>query len=236
MLCSICSDTSERQPSEDGHLLEKAFELWFSIRLTADLPCLGGDETLGMEPVSVDDGSPMAGKIPLPAVTMQQIDAALMEEVLPQLRKGVMDGFRELMCNPKSWMTVYLISFMLLHSCSMLTRKHDEARKHQSPACTALEDLRKLHTSAQVILAYYHHRSDSFNPFEHASSSSRNRNHQPDKCLTEDDKRFLERTKELLQQRAAHINMIGNDGRRGEDLYFVGQMFDDFWRRTEDAR
>ena len=103
------------------------------MRRTATTEYIGGDDTLDMEPETVDRSYPLFGKVPLPPVMIQQLDMILTLGFLTPLRKKVLEDFQKIVSNnkPKSWMTIYLITFMSLHSCATLTdENYKNARKH----------------------------------------------------------------------------------------------------------
>jgi hypothetical protein len=86
-----------------------------------------------MEPEKKDESYPLFGKIPLPPVMIQQLDMILTLGILEPLRKQVLEDFQRLALtsNPRNWMTIYLITFMSLHSCARITAEnYHNARKH----------------------------------------------------------------------------------------------------------
>jgi hypothetical protein len=108
------------------------FRLWFAIRRTATMEHIVGKERLDMEPEMEDRTCPLFGKIPLPPVMIQQLDMILTLGVLQPLQKQVLDEFQKLVLanNPRNWMTVYLITFMSLHSCAKVSQEnYNNARK-----------------------------------------------------------------------------------------------------------
>ncbi len=91
------------------------------------------EDTLDMEPELSDRSYPLFEKIPLPPVMIQQLDMILTVGLLDRLRKKVLEGLQKMIINnkPKSWMTIYLVTFMFLHSCAALSAEnYFSARKH----------------------------------------------------------------------------------------------------------
>jgi hypothetical protein len=118
--------------ADESRLLMKVFQLWFAIRRTATTEHIDGTDKLDIAEVKIKS-SPHFGKVPLPPVMIQQLDMILILRVLRPLHKEVLEKFHKLLISgkPESSMTVYLITFMLLHSCGMITRENFEnARKH----------------------------------------------------------------------------------------------------------
>jgi hypothetical protein len=122
-----------RQSQAEKLLLGNFFRLWFAVRRTTTMEHLHGDETLDMEPETVDRSFPLFGKVPLPPVMIQQLDMILTLGILTPLQKQVLEDFQKLVLEnrPKSWMTIYLITFMSLHSCAKVSEENfKNARKH----------------------------------------------------------------------------------------------------------
>jgi hypothetical protein len=103
-----------------------------------------------MEPERTDRSYPLFGKVPLPPVMIQQLDMVLTLGFLQPLGKKVLENFQKIVLSnkPKSWMTIYLITFMSLYSCARLTAEnYQNARKHglkvrfQSPSRSTLRSL-----------------------------------------------------------------------------------------------
>ena len=113
--------------------MDNFFRLWFGVRRTATTEHIIGDDTLNMEPETADRSYPLYGKIPLPPVMIQQLDMILTLGILRPLRKRVLEDFQKLVLSnkPSSWLTVYLITFMSLHSCASVSgENYRNARKH----------------------------------------------------------------------------------------------------------
>lgn len=121
------------QPSEEASIIADFVRLWFAVRRTATTEHIEGDDTLDMEPEAVDKSYPLFGKVPLPPVMIQQLDMVLTLGFLQPLRKKVLDNFQKIVLanKPKSWMTIYLITFISLHSAATVTHEnYHNARKH----------------------------------------------------------------------------------------------------------
>src|SRR5436190_8709253 len=109
------------------------FRLWFAVRRTATTEHIVSDDKLDMEPETVDRSYPLFGKVALPPVMIQQLDMILTLGILQPLRKKVLEDFQKIVLSnkPSSWLTVYLITFMSLHSCaSVSAENYNNARKH----------------------------------------------------------------------------------------------------------
>jgi hypothetical protein len=121
------------QPADEQSLLADAFRLWFAIRRTATTEWIVGEDTLDMEPENTDRSYPLFGKVPLPPVMIQQLDMILTLGFLQPLREKFLKSFQKIVLrkDPKGWMSIYLTTFIALHSCSAVTAEHyQNARKH----------------------------------------------------------------------------------------------------------
>lgn len=106
--------------------------MWFAIRRTATTEHIVGEDTLDMDAETTDQSYPLFGKIPLPPVMIQQLDMVLTLGILEPLRKQVLEEFQKLalVTNPRNWMTIYLVTFLSLHSCAKITgENYANARK-----------------------------------------------------------------------------------------------------------
>jgi hypothetical protein len=110
-------------------LLRNSFLLWAVHRTTGarQSEYLHGDETLGALPIG-DVSCPHYSHIPKPPVMSAQFQAATYTKILRPLNKLVLDQLHALTIVNKrrSWLTIYLTLFILLHSCAMLTRQNEE--------------------------------------------------------------------------------------------------------------
>lgn len=119
-------DSSTDQKERD--LLTKAFRLWMAIRMTTKSTLIVGDERLGMRPDIMDATSPIRGKIPLPPVMGAQIELVLIHQLQTKWRREMLDQLQNMTQanNHSTWLTIYLVTFILLHNVSLLCQ-HDAA-------------------------------------------------------------------------------------------------------------
>ena len=107
--------------------------LWFAVRRTQTTEHIIGSDTLDMQPETTDRSFPLFGKVPLPPVMIQQLDMILTVGILQPLRKKVLEDLQKLILSnkPSSWLTVYLITFISLHSSATICNEnYRNARKH----------------------------------------------------------------------------------------------------------
>ena len=113
--------------------MQNLFRLWFAIRHTTGSSWLVGEDTLGMSPEVKDHSYPLFGKVPIPPVLLSQFDIIITLNLLQPLRKVVLDHLQRIIAanKPRSWLTIYLCTFILLHNCAMVTAdRYRHARKH----------------------------------------------------------------------------------------------------------
>ncbi len=122
-------------------LLISTLDLWMSVRLTTKSFEIVGDETLGMARDIIDDrDNDLHGKIPLPPVMGAQLDSVLIHQIQPRLRRKALEELQKMTQEKKqkTWLTTYLVTFILLHNIALIT-KHDAdyAKKHGMPVSFA---------------------------------------------------------------------------------------------------
>jgi hypothetical protein len=121
-------------PEPERRLVMSTLNLWMSIRLTTKSFEIVGDETLGMHRNLIQDpNNPQSGKIPLPPVMGAQIDSVLIHQIQSHLRRKTLEELQKMTQDKKqrTWLTTYLVTFILLHNIALITR-HDAAyaKKH----------------------------------------------------------------------------------------------------------
>lgn len=113
--------------SDEIDLLSRTLELWVAVRLTTKSFEITGGETLGIPP-------DRTGKVVLPPVMGAQLDKIIIDHILPKLRRETLELLQAMtqQKKTKTWMTTYLVTFMLLHNVALIT-KHDRdyAQKHK---------------------------------------------------------------------------------------------------------
>jgi len=225
---------AKRADSQDeARLLQNYMTLWTAVRRTATLEHIVGQDTLGMDPVADDKSSPLLGKVPLPPVMIQQLDIILTEGMLRPLQKTILDDLQRLILsnNPKSWMTMYLITFMSLHSCSSLVAENyrNARRQGYKRRFSFPQFIQERQTSANIFLSYYHYRTEQCNPFK---IDWKKRHTTPFADMTTQDVIFLQKTAALLddKDRAESIRVTKEDDLYENELYFVSQMFEEKWQ------
>jgi hypothetical protein len=91
------------------------------------------EENLGMAPQTFDPAAPNFNKVLIPPVMSAQIELIMTAEVLQPLKKEVLARLQELIGanRTRTWFTIYLCLFVLLHSCSLLTSfENKRAKRH----------------------------------------------------------------------------------------------------------
>lgn len=115
------------QRNEERILLTNTLRVWVAARMFSKTEWLCGDDTLDMMPV-VDPSSPYFGRLPIPPVMSAQIQIIGYSKIVRPLKKIVLDQLHALILanQRRNWLTIYLTLFVLLHSCSMMTRRNEE--------------------------------------------------------------------------------------------------------------
>lgn len=116
-------------------MLWNALRLWTACRNTSNPHRISGYEKLDVDPVT-DHASPWYGHQPMPPIIIAQKECIVYTKILRPLSKAVLKLLHTMITanQKKYWLTIYLTIFILLHSCSMLTRRDaDYARQISLP-------------------------------------------------------------------------------------------------------
>ncbi|KAH6659977.1 hypothetical protein BKA67DRAFT_546399 [Truncatella angustata] len=169
----VMMDVSTDQKERD--LLSKAFRLWMAIRMTTKSTLIVGRERLGMKPDIMDETSPMRGQIPLPPVMGAQIELVLIHQLQTKWRREMLDQLQNMTQanNHSTWLTIYLVTFILLHNVSLLcqhdaayAQKHGIRRPDGTKVTFAREDMvKEYQLGANILLAYFHYCNKGIHPF-----------------------------------------------------------------------
>ncbi|CCF37897.1 hypothetical protein CH063_09122 [Colletotrichum higginsianum] len=212
-------------PPDERDLLLQTLELWMAVRLTTKSIEIVGDETLGMSRDILDSSSPQHGCIPLPPVMGAQLDLVLIQHIQTRLRREMLEKLQKmtLQNKQKTWLTTYLVTFMLLHNIALVT-DHDAsyAQKHGMGKKFAREsDVQEYHLGGTILLAYFHYCNKGIYPF---SEECKDQDLRTLAQLDEDAVQFIHWTR---SQAMAHSLLDVQGG--GSDGLPPGRQ----WRTTE---
>lgn len=217
-------------PEDEQRLLANFFRLWFAIRRTATTEFIVSEDTIDMTPETKDPSYPLFRKIPLPPVMIHQLDMIITLGLLQPLRKKVLEDFHKIIVSnkPKSWMTIYLITFMFLHrSATLSAENYQNARKHGLRRRYAIPTfISELHHGSNVFLSHYHYCTKPCDPF---TMDWRKRQSTPFAEMSIDEIHFLVRTSKLVKERKEQFRVAKEIDLYEDDLYFISQMFEENW-------
>lgn len=146
-------ELDESQQREEWLFLRDVFRLWMAVRkYSLHIPAGGsglcgsntakghtmgsshicGDEKLGMGPKVDDKTYPLWGRVSTPRMIIAQIDSINAIEVIPPLKRKVLNTLASLISANKTqyWFTIYIAIFLLLHNVSTISadrRRHGRA-------------------------------------------------------------------------------------------------------------
>ena len=114
-------------------MLTYALRLWFAARKTSNSEWLCGNETLGTPPVT-DPSSPYYERRPIPPLINAQFQVISYSRLLKPFRKAVLNQLQGFITayKRKHWLSIYLTLFILLHSCSLITRRNAQYARQLS--------------------------------------------------------------------------------------------------------
>lgn len=107
-------------------MIRNALRLWVTSRISSMPEEVCGDEKIAQR---VDDeSSPCHGTYPVAPVIYAQEETVLLTKIQRPLQRQVIAELDALMkANKKeNWFTIYLTLFILLHSCSLTSRRDAE--------------------------------------------------------------------------------------------------------------
>ncbi|KAK1780599.1 hypothetical protein QBC45DRAFT_450065 [Copromyces sp. CBS 386.78] len=216
----------------ERRLIKSTLDLWMSVRLTTKSFEIVGEERLGMPQDIIDDpDSPLCGKIPLPPVMGAQIDSILIHQVQPQLRRDTLEELQKMTQEKKqrTWLTTYLVTFILLHNIALITRHDaDYAKKHNMGRRFAREDsVREYNIGANTLLAYFHYCNRAIYPF---SAECKDPDLQSLAELDDDAMRFVRETRQLVAEQKSDWERVLAREEYEDQYYYVSQLFEPNWQ------
>lgn len=217
---------------KERELLSCTLDLWMSIRLTTKSFEIVGDETLGMSHDLINDQTnPLHGKIPLPPVMGAQIDSVLIHQVQHNLRRKTLEELQKMTQEKKqkTWLTTYLVTFILLHNLALIT-KHDAeyASKHGMKTRFAREEkVKEYNLGANTLLAYFHYCNKGMYPF---SGECRDQDLQSLAALDESGIRFVHYTRSYYTDHKRQWERLWESDDYENEYYYVSQLFEQNWQ------
>ncbi|KAK3394467.1 hypothetical protein B0H63DRAFT_499022 [Podospora didyma] len=216
----------------EQQLLTSTLNLWMSVRLTTKSFEIVGDERLGMEQNIIDDqGNPLYGKLPLPPVMGAQIDSILIHQIQPNLRRKTLEDLQKMTQDKKqkTWLTTYLVTFMLLHNLALIT-DHDAqyAKKHEMQRRWAREqNVKEYNLGANTLLAYFHYCNKGVYPF---SSECKDHELQGLAELDLNAINLIKETRRVALNHKRYWETLWREEKYEDEYYYVSQLFEENWQ------
>ncbi|KAF2189594.1 hypothetical protein K469DRAFT_562001 [Zopfia rhizophila CBS 207.26] len=218
---------------EEGVLMRNVLRICFAVHFSGGSAYLEGDDTLDI-PLATDPSYNLCGKVPYPPIADTQLDLILFSKFYQPLQKLILDGLSKLVMSnkPQYWTTIYLVTFMLLHNCSVLTwDRYRHARKHGTKERYTLPRfVENLHRGANILLAHYHYYKGDM----HLPEIDWKQRHTIRLAhLSPPEFGFFIRSTELVKEKEDHIRICLEYDSWEDELYFVSQMFEKDWSPRE---
>ncbi|OJD30106.1 uncharacterized protein BKCO1_6600048 [Diplodia corticola] len=240
---------------EERTLLLDALRLWVTSRMTSLPEWIGSDEKVGTR--VEDRSSPYYGTVPVAPVICAQLEVITYSQLQRPLRKRVLDGLAQMMRvnDRRNWFTIYLTLFILLHSCSMTTKRDQEYATQMAMTSRYAnpKSISEHHVGMMTMLAYFHYCNKGRVPFELASDPAKAAELAAVAALNEDQMAFVRQTAEWIKAKRKnpifqqllltgidlrigdHVKRIREEKDCGDHYYFISQLFDADWRPTATA-
>ncbi|KAF6816161.1 hypothetical protein CPLU01_13941, partial [Colletotrichum plurivorum] len=220
-----------RTAPEEQELLTQTLQMWMAVRLTTKSVEIVGHETLGMDNDILDESHPQHGSIPLPPVMGAQLDSVLIQHIQTRLRREMLEKLQKMVQanKQKTWLTTYLVTFILLHNVALLT-DHDKsyAKKHGMLTTFAREsDVREYHYGGTILLAYFHYCNKGVVPF---TEECRDQDLRQLAQLDEKALQFVQWTRAQVMAHKREWNDLYLANRYEQPYFFVSQLFQREWK------
>ncbi|KAJ3544754.1 hypothetical protein NM208_g2887 [Fusarium decemcellulare] len=216
---------------EEQILLFNTLRLWIHCRIGSHAEHIVGDDKLGAKPID-DPTSPYNRTIPIPPVLEAQLQCIYFTQFLRPLSKKVLRSLMTLLESKqrKYWYTIYLVLFMMLHSCSLTTRRNREfAITLDLPGYANPESIRQHNAGSRTLLAHFHLSLKGSYPFKLALQGDL-----PDHASLglsgPEDINFITRSAKLAARSKSSWDQIRTAGTWENDFYWISQLYDDEWK------
>ncbi|RSL96381.1 hypothetical protein CEP52_011519 [Fusarium oligoseptatum] len=216
---------------EEQILLFNTIRLWVHCRISSNAEHMVGDDKLGTKPID-DPSSPYHGTVPIPPVLEAQLECIYFSRFLRPMSKKVLRSLMTLLeaKQNKYWYTIYLVLFMMLHSCSMITRRDREyAATIGLPGYANPESIRQHNAGSRTLLAHFHLALNGSDPFKLALQGTL-----PDHAFLgasgTEDINFITRSAKLAARSKPSWDQIRRTGTWENDFYWISQLYDDDWK------
>ncbi|KAL2009024.1 hypothetical protein VTN00DRAFT_7218 [Thermoascus crustaceus] len=216
---------------EERILLFETLQLWVAVRMGSRSDRITGEETLGTEPQLHDKEASTYGHILVPPVLTAQIELISTATILRPLQQSVGKRLQRLVeaNKPEFWLTIYLCNFVLLHSCSLLTRYQIQKAKKLGMKSRFLQDhlVEELHQGSKILLYYFHYRNKGSWPIAAGWTSRADLSMAE---LNDEQLKFLGKTVDCVNRNAALFKQVKESGVVEHDYYFISQLYDPEWK------
>ncbi|PMD13377.1 hypothetical protein NA56DRAFT_585720 [Hyaloscypha hepaticicola] len=217
--------------TEERRLLRDALKLWVAIRMESRSERICSEENLGMVPQQFDPVAPNFNQVLVPPVMSAQIELIMTAMVLQPLKKAVLAQLQELIKanRSRSWFTIYLCLFVLLHSCALLTSfENMQAIKYGLQTRYVYAPfIEELHHGSKIMLAYFHYCNKGGYPFATDWTIERNVKQAE---LNPDQLRFLTKTAQLVEKNSTLFKHIAKESEFEHDFFFVSRLYNTTWQ------
>ncbi|KAL0935578.1 uncharacterized protein CTRU02_210169 [Colletotrichum truncatum] len=218
---------------EGRRMLQDLFQLWVAIRMESQSERIIGDETLGMDPQTLDEDVGSYGTVSITPMMSAQVELITTTQILLPLKAAVLKRLQQLIKanDPRSWFSIYLSLFILLHNCSILTADENKQAKKYGLQTRYVYDkfVEALHNGAKTMLYYFHYCNKGSSPFTPGWITPENLRMVQ---LNHSQERFIRESTEMIHQRLPEFRRIREAKDFENDWYFVSQLYDTRWGPT----
>ncbi|KAJ2995556.1 hypothetical protein NUW58_g1238 [Xylaria curta] len=230
------SALTSMQVKDERVLLDSVLRLWVGSRMESKQERISSEEVLGMTPQDWDPDAGNYGKYLVPPVLQAQIEILTTSIILLPMKRQVLKLLQRLIEKNaiKSWLTIYLTLFILLHSCSMLTRAEAVRAAREAPRGAQSKYfnhniVEEFHSGARTMLAYFHYCNKGSHPFSMDWSRAKTVSFAQ---LDTRQAQFMTETVMLVKDKRSHFEHIKLNKLFEDDYYFISQLYELHWHPT----
>ncbi|KAK8029283.1 hypothetical protein PG991_006339 [Apiospora marii] len=218
---------------EERRLLMDTLRFWVVCRETSNVARIVNEEQFGI--LKVDDPqSPWFAYVPIPPILIAQFQCIIYTKFLQPLSRDLLNRLNTMVLSNKRryWFTLYLVIFVLLHSCSLSTRRNEEfARQISLPVRFANPHaIRAHHNGATILLAHFHFINKGARPFSLLQTKKTLESFAAAAELDQSQMDFLKETSLQVNSQSTAMLDARNALAVGNDLYWISQLYVDDWK------
>ncbi|KAI0878291.1 hypothetical protein GGS24DRAFT_444243 [Hypoxylon argillaceum] len=228
-----CRHAAEAATPNERCLIADTLRLWVVCRETSSSTRIVNEAEFGIPKVD-DPNSPWFAYVPIPPMLIAQLQCVMYTKFLIPLSKAVLNRLNEMVIcnNRKYWLTIYLVIFVLLHNCTLTTRRNEQFARQMSLTTRFANPyaIKAHHSGAITLLAHFHYLNKGAHPFT-LSQTLKGRGTVIDgTTFTQQQVDFVKATASRVQTLSTAMSKCRAENEVGNDLYWISQLYMKDWK------